>query len=222
MTRAVTLYKELSPVMEEQIAILMADLTGYTALTETHGAITAADLIDKYISIVENCLVGDSKLLERTGDEVMIISSSAASLLATALLLLKATAREENFLQLHGGLHFGEVLKRHNSYFGTAINLTARITTKAQPGTFWCSAEFINALSDKSAFHFQSKGKHGFKNIQGELEMFELARDNKDIFFIDPVCRMLILDIEKAIKHPGAGDIYFCSDDCLSIYSKSS
>jgi class 3 adenylate cyclase len=27
--------------MEENIAILMADLSGYTALTETHGAVSA-------------------------------------------------------------------------------------------------------------------------------------------------------------------------------------
>jgi len=40
--------------MEENIAILIADLSGYTALTETHGAASAADIIDKYIQIVEN------------------------------------------------------------------------------------------------------------------------------------------------------------------------
>jgi class 3 adenylate cyclase len=63
--------------MEENIAVLMADLTGYTALTETHGAASAADLIDRYVEIVEDCLIGDSKLQERIGDEVMIVSSSA-------------------------------------------------------------------------------------------------------------------------------------------------
>ena len=45
----------------EKIAILIADLSGYSALTETHGAVSAADLIDKYLGIVEDCLVGDSK-----------------------------------------------------------------------------------------------------------------------------------------------------------------
>ena len=37
--------------MEENIAVLMADLSGYTALTEIHGAVSAANLIDKYIEI---------------------------------------------------------------------------------------------------------------------------------------------------------------------------
>src|SRR4051794_39993726 len=136
--------------MEENIAILMADLSGYTALTETHGAISAADLIDKYIQIVEDCLVGDSQLKERTGDQVMIVSASPDFLLSTAVTIMKNTSQEKNFLQVHGGLHYGNVLIGNNSYFGSAINLTARIAAKASLGTFWCSGDFISALVDKS------------------------------------------------------------------------
>lgn len=204
--------------MEENISILMADLSGYTALTETHGAFSAADLIDKYIGIVENCLVGDSKLTERTGDEVMIVSSSPDHLLSTAVMIIKNTSKEDNFLQVHGGLHYGKVLKRNNSYFGSTINLTSRITSKANPGTFWCSGEFINALTDKSLFKLQSMGKHKFKNINEEKEMVELACEYQEFFFIDPVCRMLILNKEIAIKHPESESIYFCSPACFDIY----
>src|ERR1700755_1716537 len=138
--------------MEKNIAILMADLSGYTALTETHGAIAAADLIDKYMGIAENCLVVDSRVHERVGDEIMIVSSTADFLLATALMIGKNTLNEENFLMVHGGLHYGTVLERGNSYFGSAINVTSRIAAKASAGTYWCSEEFINALSDKCLF----------------------------------------------------------------------
>jgi len=51
----------------------MADLSGYTALTETHGPSGAADIVEKYISIVRDCLVGDSHLHGVVGDEVIII-----------------------------------------------------------------------------------------------------------------------------------------------------
>src|SRR4029079_19403936 len=188
--------------MEENIAILMADLSGYTALTETHGAVSAADLIDRYVEIVEGCLVGDCRLKERTGDEVMIVSESPDSLLASAYQIMNATSREDNFLQVHGGLHYGNVLKRRDSYFGSSINLTSRIAAKADPGTFWCSEEFINSLSDKSLVKLSAKGKHSFKNISGLQEMYELSHDSKSSFVIDPVCRMMILDTTNAIKHP--------------------
>jgi len=42
--------------MEQNIGILIADLSGYIALTETHGAATDADLIDKYLKLFRNRL----------------------------------------------------------------------------------------------------------------------------------------------------------------------
>jgi class 3 adenylate cyclase len=208
--------------MEKNIAILMADLSGYTALTETHGSVAAADLIDKYIGIVENCLVGDCRLHERTGDEIMVVSSSPDFLLATALMIGKNTSTEENFLQVHGGLHYGKVLQRANSYFGSAINLTSRIAAKAKAGTYWCSEEYANALSDKSMCTLISKGNHLFKNISEEKQIFELYIEDKKTFYIDPVCRMLILDPGIAIPHPIEDEQYFCSPDCLEIYTAKS
>ncbi|MEH6763360.1 MAG: adenylate/guanylate cyclase domain-containing protein [Aequorivita antarctica] len=207
--------------MEENICILMSDLSGYTALTETHGALSAADLIDRYISIVQDCLMGDSHLQERTGDEIMIVSTTPDFLLATAVRIINTTSNEHNFLQVHGGLHYGKVLKRRESYFGSTINLTSRIAGKANPGTFWCSEEFIEALSDKSHVKLQSMGMHSFKNITGSMELYELGIENKNTVFIDSICRMLILDTKQALKHPTLENVYFCSFTCLDIYLKN-
>jgi len=207
--------------MEENIAILMADLSGYTALTETHGSVSAADLIDKYVSIAENCLVGDCRLHERVGDEIIIVSASPDHLMATALMIGSYTSNEENFLQVHGGLHYGKVLKRGNSFFGSAINLTSRIAAKAKAGTFLCSDEYVNALTDRSAFSLTSKGHHSFKNVNKEKEVFEIGIEIKNGFYIDPVCRMLILDPQNAIYHPNEDEIYFCSSQCLELYREN-
>ncbi len=196
----------------------MSDLSGYTALTETHGAISAADLIDRYIAIVEACLVGDSHLQERRGDEVMIVSSNPDSLLATAVRIMDSTSSEHNFLQVHGGLHCGKVLKRGNSYYGTTINLTSRIAAKASPGTFWCSRVFKDSLTDTSHIKLHPKGQYNFKNISGSMEMFELQGDTNKAVYIDSVCRMLILDTTQAIKHPTIEGVFFCSAACLDIY----
>ena len=142
--------------MEQNIAILVADLSGYTALTETHGALSAADLIDKYVEIVNNSLVGNSYLHERVGDEVMIVSGSPDNLLSSALVLLNNVLQQYKFLHIHGALHYGKVLKRNDSFFGSAINLTSRIASQAKPGVFLCSADFLNALTDKKACSFNS------------------------------------------------------------------
>src|SRR3954464_534331 len=161
--------------MEQDISILIADLSGYTALTETHGSLSAADLIDKYVDIVNASLTGDCTLQERVGDEVMIVSTAADDLLATAELLLQSTLEQYNFLQIHGGLHYGKLLKRNNNYFGSALNLTARIASQATAGSFLCSEEFLNAVTDKSVCRFTSKGKYNFKNVADEKQIFEIT-----------------------------------------------
>ena len=205
--------------MEEDIAILIADLSGYTALTETHGAVSAADLIDKYTELVSKSLVGDSILHSRTGDEVLIVSSSANHLIASAIMLIQNISGENNFLQIHGGLHYGKILKRNGSYFGTAINLASRIASKAVPGSFWCSMEFMNALEDKSAFTLESRGKHSFKNLSEENEIMELVISDPKSFHIDPVCRMLINEKKNAVPHPHEPNLFFCSQRCFDIYT---
>jgi adenylate cyclase len=204
--------------MEQNIAILIADLSGYTALTETHGPETAADMIDTFLKIVDNCLVGDTILHQRVGDEVMIVSNFPDELISTAIMLIQNCYKQHLFLQLHGGLHYGKVLKRDNHYFGSPINLTSRIAGKANTGTFWCSSEFINALSNPGMFTFQSKEKHNFKNIREEIEMFELVIEHANPFYIDPVCRMLIHKKENAIPHSYDPNIFFCSINCRDIY----
>lgn len=204
--------------MEKNMAILIADLSGYTALTETHGASAAADIIDKYVEMVKDSLVGDSHFHERTGDEVMIVSSSPDQLLATANNLLQYTAGKNNFLQVHGGLHYGKILNRNNNYFGSTINLTARIAKKASPGSFWCSREYADTLLQTTTFTFRSKGKQGFKNISEEHEVYELISPEPIQIYIDPVCKMQISRKEKAISHPDKSNIFFCHQGCLDIY----
>jgi class 3 adenylate cyclase/YHS domain-containing protein len=204
--------------MEKDSAIMFADLSGYSALTEAHGADTAADTIEKYLEIVANSLVGSSRLQERTGDEVMIIADLPDHLLSTALIILNNISRENNFLLVHGGLHYGRILKRNNAYFGTAINITARIAAKAGAGCFWCSKEFTDAIENKTAYHFESRGVDTFKNIAAEIEVFELVNDKPGFLAIDPVCRMLIQSEDKALRHPVDKDVFFCSTNCLNKY----
>jgi len=205
--------------MEKSLAILMADLSGYTALTEVHGAVSAADLIDRFLEIVEDSLVGDSHFHQRRGDEVMIISESPDHLLSTALLLLRRSSRENNFLLLHGGLHYGQVLKRDNEYFGSTINFTSRIATKAMAGSFWCSKDFYNAVQNKALCHVEPKGMHELKNISGEKEVFQIIADQTNFLAIDPICRMLILSPKDAVPHPSDKEVFFCSNNCLNIYN---
>lgn len=203
---------------EENISILVADLSGYTALTERHGAQGAAEMIDTYLYIVKESLAGDCYLHEHTGDEVMIVSSSAQQLLVTAQNLVEASSRKTNFLQVHGGLHYGKILKHNNRFFGTTVNLASRIAATANAGTIWCSEDYINALGDKNGLNFMPKGKYSFKNITEKSDVYELIPGNRERSQVDPVCRMLVNKNTNAIPHPVDKHLFFCDEACLGIY----
>ena len=83
----------------------MADLSGYTAMTD--GAESAAAMVDRYLTLVNKSLVGDSHLHERIGDQVVIISSHAEQLAYTATFLFEFAHEQEDFLPLHAALHYG-------------------------------------------------------------------------------------------------------------------
>ena len=208
--------------METNIAIMMADLSGYTAMTEIHGAYSAATIIDKYMELVKKSLVGSSHLHERVGDQMVIIANTAEDIAYTATFLFEHAHDEDQFLPLHGGLHYGPVVKKDNAYFGTTINTASRITSAAEKGRIVCSAEFLNQLPEGHPYIVTSKGMHSFKNLQKPIELFEMSCCIEYMtrkYVIDPVCHMLIKTPATAtqLKYREE-DYYFCSENCLEMY----
>jgi len=56
--------------VEKDLAILISDLTGYTAMTEVHSGVSASEIVERYVELVNESSVGNSYLAERIGDQV--------------------------------------------------------------------------------------------------------------------------------------------------------
>jgi class 3 adenylate cyclase/YHS domain-containing protein len=209
---------------ETNIAIMMADLSGYTAMTEIHGANTAVSLIDKYLGIVKKSLVGSSHLHERVGDEMIIIATTAEDLAYTATMMFEHAHEEIQFLPLHAGLHYGPIIKKDGDYFGTTINTASRITSVAEKGQMVCSADFISQLPENHPFILVEKGRHTFKNLLNPVDLFELSCCIEYMsrkYVIDPVCHMLIKTPDTALQWVHKEErLFFCSEHCLDMYKK--
>jgi class 3 adenylate cyclase/YHS domain-containing protein len=208
--------------MEKNIAIMMADLSGYTAMTEVHGADSAAGIIDQYLAIVKKSLVGSSHLHERVGDEMVIVADTAEDLAYTATFLFEFAHDENEFLPLHAGLHYGPVVTRDGAYFGSTINITSRITSVAEKGCMVCSAEFLNKLPEGHPYVVKNKGMYTFKNLLKPVELFQVSCCIEFMtkkYVIDPVCHMLIKAPATAPQLEHKGELYyFCSEKCIEMY----
>lgn len=210
--------------MEKIVGILMADLSGYTAMTEIHGDNAAVEMIEKYIKMGQNSLAGNSHLLERTGDQLLIVSEDADDLAKTAIALKHRTEKEPNFLGIHCGLHYGPVIERNNHLFGAVVNMAARIASSAAENKILCSKEFVEALKYPEKLQLISQGNIDFKNVLEAAEIFEvlpLIQKKTRKIYIDPVCHIRLSAMEIHISLiDGEDEYFFCSEECRKIFQE--
>lgn len=208
--------------MEKYIGILMADLSGYTALTEVHGGKAAVKIIDRYVQIAKHSLTGRSQLVERTGDQIVIISEIPEDLAKTALALRRNTQSEPSFLSIHAGLHFGPLIEHNGHFFGAAINLAARIASKAPKNKILCSHDFVSVTNHSQALRFTPQGRVKFKNIAEPKDIYELSpavTQGSTQLYMDPVCHMHLSEQELTIRfRKGEEEYFFCSEGCKAIF----
>lgn len=207
--------------MEKDLAILMADLTGYTAMTDAHGGESAARIVNKYMQLVDHALHGSSRVVQRIGDQVVLIADNADDVVITAQKLNSLTLEEHHFLSIHAGLHYGPIFIENGNLFGSTINVAARIMNLAARGQVLCSSQFKMMLTDPTKF--KSVGLYSLKNMMMEFELHELQQDQQpNSFTIDPVCHMHI-DVGKSeftVVYDGM-TYHFCGPNCQSLFMKS-
>lgn len=207
--------------MEKDVAISMADLTGYTAMTDVHGGASAAKIVHKYMALVDQSLFGSTQVVQRIGDQVVMMSDQPVDLLVTAQNLIGST-NEHHFLSIHMGIHYGAILIENGNFFGSTINIASRIMNLASRGQILCSSACVNKLSTDSNFKFIPFGKHKLKNVLNEIEIFELSSSFSSAFYIDPVCHMLV-DPKKENHTTNYQNqtFHFCSNQCLTLFNSS-
>jgi adenylate cyclase len=124
--RSGTATKEIEP------AIVFADLAGYTALTERLGDEHAVTLALRLREVAEDAARREGgRLVKLLGDGAMLAFSSAAAALDAAGLLVREWPAD--LPALHVGIGVGPLIERDGDYFGTTVNLAARLSAAANP-----------------------------------------------------------------------------------------
>ena len=150
---------------EVEVAFLMADLSGFTALTEIHGDMHAAIVAMRYVEIAQSALDSRARLVERVGDQVLIVAPDGAGAVRTAMSVFEAVEREPLFPSLRAGIHGGRVVEQDGRYFGMALNLTARVTAHARAGQTLCTEPIAASAHDLEEAKMHDVGLVRFKNI---------------------------------------------------------
>lgn len=193
----------------------MIDLAGYTALTEHHGDLHAADLATTFAELARSCLRDGDRLIKPIGDAVLLASPGPREGIELVARILQALKGIENVPLTRTGLHHGEAIERDGDVFGTAVNLAARIAGHADGGQVLATTSVADAAR-QLGIAVSAQGHSTFKNLSEPYELFALDLDPAHATgTLDPVCRMWI-DRAKAIgpEHHDGADYWFCSPSC--------
>ena len=208
---------------EIELAFVIADLSGYTALTEAHGNREAARAVTRYQEIARSLMEPATRLLDSVGDELLIAAASASAAVRTAVRLRAAVEREPLFPVIRCGINQGRVAEAGGRYYGAALNLTARVAAHARGGQILCTATVTAAVAPAEDVRFLSLGVVDFKNIVDPVALFEVLAGTGagEGTAVDPVCRMQVRPETAPARLPFGGKSYFfCSFDCARAFTE--
>jgi adenylate cyclase len=200
---------------------LFADLAGYTALTEAHGDEHAADQVDEFVSrvreLLERC---DGEEVKLIGDELMARVDDPAAAIEFAVELSDYSMRAHERLAVRVGLHHGSAVRRGDDWFGSTVNVAARVAALARPGEVLLTAETADAAGELEEIDFINRREARLKNVPRAVELVAAASKSELSELVpDPVCRMLI-DPKLATESLELDGVehWFCSSDCRAAF----
>ncbi|MGO4193520.1 adenylate/guanylate cyclase domain-containing protein [Arthrobacter sp. YAF17] len=157
-------------------AVGFADLVSYTSLSRRMNEKTLAQLVQRFENkCAEIISVGGGRLVKTVGDEVLYIAETPAAGAEISLALCQAFTDDEILPQARVAMVWGRILSRLGDIYGPTVNLAARLTALADPGTVLVDSMTAGALEQDERFVLlprQAEDVRGF----GEIHPVELQR----------------------------------------------
>ena len=198
--------------------VAFADLDGFTALTEAHGDLDAADVAGQFARLARESLQGGARLVKTLGDAVLL-AGEAGSILDTVVALAAAVSALDGYPTVSAGVHTGPVVERDGDLFGGTVNIAARVAAQAAPGQILCTDAVAALLARHTPHVLRALGPVSLKNVRAPVEIYEVVHAARANTAVDPVCRMSV-DPRRAaarVRHDGS-DVYFCSLGCAAAF----
>ncbi len=159
-----------------QHTFLFADLVGYTAFTERVGDEAAADVAVAFQSAASHLAEDfDCEVVKSLGDAVMIHGGDAARVVALALRIARELSQERWCPPLRMGVHSGTAVRRDSDWYGSTVNVAARLADAAGAGEILISLETRDLLAGTGAMTILDRGARSFKNVAAPVGVFAAA-----------------------------------------------
>ncbi|MGI5205483.1 adenylate/guanylate cyclase domain-containing protein [Spirillospora sp. CA-108201] len=129
------------------LAVGFADVVSFTRLSRSLDGDALAGFVERFewavTHIVAEC---GGRVVKTLGDEVLFVAPAAGAAAEIGLRVAERFNEDPDFSKVRVGLAYGEVIQRLGDVFGTPVNMAARLTSTAYPGTVLADAGLVSAL----------------------------------------------------------------------------
>lgn len=161
------------------LAVGFADMVGYTRLTRHLHPDELSMLLEAFESTTTAAITENGGwVIKNVGDEVMFAAESPLAAARIALAVQESTMTVGTTPELRVALAYGPVLQRFGDLYGSVVNIAARLTGVARPGTILVDDGAAAELEGETEFtirHLRSVRVRGFNRLRPHL----LRRNSK-------------------------------------------
>nr|WP_272905405.1 adenylate/guanylate cyclase domain-containing protein [Sediminivirga luteola] len=166
-------------------AVGFADLVSYTRLSQKMEPKELARLVQKFQNLAHNIVTSaGGRIIKTVGDEVFYAATTPTLGAQIAVTLAEAIRADPELPRARGGLAWGRVLSRLGDIFGSTVNLAARLTAIAEPGTVIVDPDTKAILDRGDAWVLVPQDPVTLQGI-GEITPYELRRGTADVMQLD-------------------------------------
>lgn len=207
--------------LREQSTFLVADLAGYTALTQAHGDDRAADIACSFTeAVAELASAYDSDNVKTIGDAILLRLADPTDAIHLAARITSELGARNRTLGVRVGIATGTAVQRSGDWFGSAVNTASRVADLATSGEILMTGTtHAQVMQTVPPAQLEPRGHHTLKNLAEEVEIFALVAPAKEQTLpVDPVCRMAVLPHTATHLDHGGRSFYFCSSECAQAF----
>jgi class 3 adenylate cyclase len=184
------------PTSSRATGFLFADLRDYTRFAETHGDQAASELLAAYRTVVRGEVEKHSGAEIRTeGDSFYVVFPSASAAIRCGLAILDAArvACERDAsrtIRVGIGVHAGETVESSEGFVGSAVNIAARVCSKAKAGELLVT-DIVRGLTRTSLpYVFVSVGTRRLKGIAEPVALYRVLPEGAAVPRVRPGVRI--------------------------------
>jgi class 3 adenylate cyclase len=145
---------------------LFTDLVGFTALTAAEGDERAADVAIEFGERVRPLLRRhNTEQVKAIGDALMLRSDDPADGIRLGLDIVEELERVAGFPPVRVGVHSGPAVTRNGDWYGSTVNVAARLCSAAAGGQVLVSEESVASAECLDDVELGEPRLHWLKNV---------------------------------------------------------